>query len=150
MPFLAGPAGVAIATAIAGTAAAGASLYGAHKASSAATDAAKIQAKSADEALAAEKEQRDYERQQEAAKIARDAEQRTYSRGQFANYQSRLSPYANAGATAVTDLSRGLPSPAGFVPGSGGMVILKAPDGSIQHVPASHAEWYLQKGAVRV
>lgn len=65
--------GVGLGTAIAGGAAAGATIYGAHKTASAAKDAANISAKGADDALAFEREQLDMQKQQWDAEQARRA-----------------------------------------------------------------------------
>ena len=74
--------------------------------------------------------------------LAVEQEREQYGRGQRADYLARLRPYGDTGAAAAQRLG---------VMGSGGPTVrLRAPDGEERDVPASVAEKYLQRGAVRV
>lgn len=74
-----------------------------------------------------------------------------YDRAQYANYQQRLSPYANAGTRAVGQLSQSTSQPLPTVTnGNGPMVTLRSPDGTTREVPATQADFYLSRGAQRV
>jgi hypothetical protein len=161
----------AVATLFAGGAAAGASIYGARSASSANRDAMRTEERYSDKALAAAEEQREYDRQQEAARIqreeeqrkydrgmderllARDEERQSYGRGQYNQYLGRLEPFRASGSSALPRLESLLGnSPVGGAPmaSGGGMVTLRAPNGQTQQVPATQAEHYERLGAVRV
>ncbi len=105
MPFLAGPAGMAIATLVGGGAAAGASIYGAKKASKASEKAAEISDQASREAIAFERE-KEARRQTEWDRMMAEEEARWYAE------QERLAPYraASEGALAQLVSLAGLPA----------------------------------------
>jgi hypothetical protein len=149
------------AIAISAGAAAGASIYGAHKASGAAKDAAKQQQQSAQQALALQREM-------------------------YGQTRADLGPYREQGGQGLTALSAllGLPGPApassapvgptapvpsswhsmppgatvtghavprGTLPGTApNFVTLRAPTGQLRAVPADQAAFYLARGASQV
>lgn len=94
--------GIGLGTAIAGGAAAGATVYGAHKTASAATKAAGISAKGADQALA-------FEREQAAEDRRRYDQQQTMQRQQWDAEQQRRAPY-RAAAASILSRRTGIPT----------------------------------------
>lgn len=97
MPFLAAPAGMAIASLIGTGAAVGAQVYGANRASGAARDAAQASDRAAREALAFERE-KEKRRQEEWDRMMREEEARWNAE------QERLAPYRAASEGALSQL----------------------------------------------
>jgi hypothetical protein len=121
---------------------AGTGIWAANKAAGAAEDAAKLQEKYYDEALKAEREEKDYDR------------------NQYADYLQRLDPYTQTGYGANDRIAQfggqavpNRPPPLARPPMTSlpqqqaPMVKLKAPDGSVQDVPAEHVDHYVKLGA---
>lgn len=110
-------------------------------------DAARLSDQQFDKALAAEKEERDYQR-------SFNEEARGYNRAQYADYLGRLSPYGNAGSAAVDrassllTTSRYRPELVGAPQGAG--VQMRAPTGETSVVPETMIDHYERLGAVRV
>lgn len=132
------------------------SIFGAKSQSNASKRAAEVEAKSSSEALADARAQREYEQERDRENTAYTRQQvegdKTYTRGQYADYLGRLTPYANAGAKAVSGLSANFAGRiASQVPASGNQMIKLADSrGRIREVPASQADVYIKQGAVRV
>lgn len=159
----------ALATIIAGGAAAGASVYGAKKQAGAARDATRVEERYSDKAVAAAEEQRAYDREQEQLRLEREAEQkaydrrmeqeaigrtvedRNYRRGQFSEYLTRLEPYRTGSHPAIGRAEQLIGANPTFARPTGeGLVTLRAPNGQTQQVPVQQAEHYERLGAVRV
>jgi|SRR5262252_1387315 len=91
------------------------------------------------------------QQQQQAADRALALQQQMYQQT-----RSDLAPYMGAGTQGLTSLTSllGLPAaPAAAAPaplGQGATVLLRAPDGTQQAVPAALAGHYLSRGATRV
>lgn len=141
MPFLT----PAVATVIGAGLGTGAAIYGANKASSASKAASAAEDRSANEAIAYQKEQDTYNRQ-------RDEEEKAYSRKRYADYLGRLDPYRSAGTAAIEGLSQRIPRDlAAFTPtNGGGMIRLASPDGEVRAVPSHLKDFYLSRGAQAV
>lgn len=124
MPFLAAPAGMAIATLIGGTATAGAAAYGAHSNSSAANRsaayqsqqakyAADLEAKASADALQFAKEQ-EAQRQKEWM-LTQDRNRAIYDAEvgrddlRYQTRQNNLAPYRQFGAGSLGQLMRPIP-----------------------------------------
>lgn len=63
---------------------------------------------------------------------------------------SALSSLLGVGGIAPTSGLKPVPPPTAPAPGAGGMVMLRAPTGQTQAVPAEQAEFFLSRGATRV
>ncbi len=142
-----------ILTGVAIGATAGTSIYSATKQAGSASEAAKLQKSSTDQALAYEKE--------------RDAYARSTEANRYGAMMSQTAPFVSAGQGATGAMSRflGLPAPAsapapnqamgggaqgmGVQPG-GAMITMRAPDGTTKQVPADQENHWVQKGAQRV
>lgn len=158
--------GIGLGTAIAGGAAAGATIYGSRQASRSDREAARIE--------------------QEAARRAEQEarEERDYQRAQYDAYLTRLNPYRQMGTDAISRLNgvaasygtQGAPAASGagmaggatrtVQPRVGGdmapssstrptgeqtaMVMLEAPTGQRRAVPAHQAAHYIARGARRI
>lgn len=134
-------------------------VYGARQQSRASQQAAAAENQAAQQALDYQREQDAYERQRQedetqyqrsrdALADTRYADQRDYSRGQYANYLTRLRPYASVGPTALGEAQDLLRSP--MTSGGAIMVRLRAPNGKESPVPAALVDHYLRRGAQRV
>lgn len=126
MPFLAGPAGSAIASIIGGTAAAGAQIYGAKKTSNTARNASRLESEAAAKALAIEQEntrraEEAHNREQDAKERQWQAEQRrldddrAYARMQDAleleavtAQEQRRAPYRVASSHALRSMAQSI------------------------------------------
>lgn len=123
-------------------------------------DASRTEADYNRRALEAAREEQEYRRRF-------DEDERNYRRQQATDYRSRLDPYVRGGADAQQRLN-GLmygsryqpagpqqapvapparPSPA---PAATATVLMRAPNGQTQQVPAAQVEHYAARGAVRV
>lgn len=138
-----------------------ASIFGANQQANANSEAAQLQYKSTEEALADARAQRAYEQQQ------------------YANYLGRLQPYLSLGTSAGSTLQNLLarspytklanngplpqystapamrpqptaPQGPGTQASASGPVMLKAPDGSTKAVDPALVNHYMARGAVRV
>lgn len=148
------PAPVAAAI-ITGAAGLGATAMASHASGSSAKRASDIESNYNNRALDAAREERDYQRQQDAAAIARQIEQRDYTRAQANSYRDRLAPFRTAGVHSINRLDASLAgNMAASVPTNGpvggALVPMKAPNGQIKSIPAHLVDMAMQKGAVRV
>lgn len=132
------------------------SLIGAGMQAGADREATRLQSHYNDRALAAAEEEQKYQRERQGRLDTQSEDERQYQHGQYASYQQRLAPYREASAPSLGRLNSLLSGSQWSTPGQspgapqGGMVTLRAPDGSTSQVPASQADHYLQRGAVRV
>lgn len=130
------------------------SVFSSRSQQTASREAAQMQYRATQDALAYQREQDAYTRQRDEERTAYDRrtseEARGYDRNQYANYLGRLDPYAKVGAAAVTGLASSLPSVQSQRPTMGGMVKIQAPTGEVRDVPEAHAAHYLSLGGKRV
>lgn len=111
-------------------------------------DASQFEYKAQTEALDDARAQRELERQDMLYARGRSEENQQYERGRYSDYLNRVSPYENAGRSAITGLSRSLPTPNAIpVGGSGQMVRVRSPRGTVKAVPAQFVEGLVAKGA---
>lgn len=94
-------------------------------------------------ALAAAQEEQTYSRGIAADKLK-------YGQGQYTNYLDRLAPYAAVGPGAAGRMEGLMTGTQSMPQATGTMVQMRAPDGTMEHVPAAHADYYQSIGAQRV
>jgi hypothetical protein len=118
---------------------------GAHKAASASKEAAKQQAASAQQALAVQQQMY----QQTRGDLA---PYRQYGAGALAAGHQLMGLPTPAAEPAMMPLSQVIgqrPTPTGTAVPRGSLVLLRAPNGQTQQVPADQVDHYLARGATR-